>query len=208
MCNIELSSLVFRIAIDNNYRVLEYLIGTAAGSAAISACIDSLYGGSIHHSMKQMFGTFVGHVPDLLAAIITILMTILLATGVKKSLMFNNVLNVVNFAVWVVIVLSSLFYIDFDNWSEHGGFVPYGWTGMLNGAATCFYAFIGFDIIATTGEEAESPQRSIPTAIITSLVIALTAYTTSGNALIHTCSVRSHLDTVSPPLIVPITLFD
>ncbi|CAG2106245.1 unnamed protein product [Medioppia subpectinata] len=160
--------------------VLEYLIGTAAGSAAISACIDALYGGAIHHTMKQTFGTFVGHTPDLMAAVITILMTILLATGVKKSLMFNNVLNLVNFGVWIIIVCSSVFYIDFDNWTEHGGFAPFGWSGMLNGAATCFYAFIGFDIIATTGEEAENPQRSIPTAIITSLVIALTAYTTSG----------------------------
>ena len=132
--------------------------------------------------MKQTFGTFVGHVPDLMAAVITILMTILLATGVKKSLMFNNILNLMNFFVWVIIVCSSLFFIDFDNWSEHGGFVPYGWTGMLNGAATCFYAFIGFDIIATTGEEAENPERSIPTAIITSLAIALTAYTTSGES--------------------------
>ncbi|CAG2183825.1 unnamed protein product, partial [Oppiella nova] len=159
-------------------RVLEYLIGTAAGSAAISACIDSLYGGAIHHAMKQTFGTFVGHVPDLMAAAITIAMTILLATGVKKSLMFNNVLNLINFGVWVLIMCSSVFFIDFDNWTQHGGFAPYGWSGMLNGAATCFYAFIGFDIIATTGEEAENPQRSIPTAIITSLVIALTAYTT------------------------------
>jgi cationic amino acid transporter 14 len=156
------------------------LIGTAAGAAAISACIDSLYGGSITAAMKRAFGTFVGHVPNLLAAFITVLMTILLATGVKKSLLFNNVLNVVNFGVWVFIMCASVFYIDFDNWTQHGGFVPYGWSGMLNGAATCFYAFIGFDIIATTGEEAENPQRSIPTAIITSLIVVLTAYTTSG----------------------------
>ena len=156
------------------------MIGTAAGSAAISACIDSLYGGSLHNAMKQTFGTFVGHVPDLMAALITIVMTIILSTGVKKSLLFNNILNIINFGVWLIIVFASVFYIDFDNWTEHGGFIPFGWSGMLNGAATCFYAFIGFDIIATTGEEAENPERSIPTAIITSLVIALVAYTSSG----------------------------
>lgn len=161
-------------------RILEYLIGTAAGAAAISACLDALYEGAIRRWMKSVFGTFVGHVPDLLAAFITALMTLLLAAGVRKSLMFNNILNLVNFAVFFIIVIASLFYIDFDNWSKHGGFAPFGWSGVLNGAATCFYAFIGFDIIATTGEEAENPQKSIPTAIVSSLLICFTAYSISG----------------------------
>lgn len=160
------------------------MIGTAAGAAAISACIDAMYGGSIQQWTKSVFGTYFGHTPDLLAAIITILMSLLLAAGVKKSIMFNNVLNCVNFVFWFLIVGVSLFFIDFTNWSNHGGFVPYGWSGVLDGAATCFYAFIGFDIIATTGEEAENPQRSIPTAIVSSLAIALVAYVSSGKSLI------------------------
>ncbi|KAM7312067.1 cationic amino acid transporter 3 isoform X1 [Ixodes scapularis] len=160
--------------------ILEYLIGSAAGACAISACIDAMLDGAISEAFRKTFGTIIGHTPDLLAGIITILMTSLMLAGVKKSLLFNNVLNCLNFAVWVFIMGAGLFFVNSDNWTQHGGFLPYGWSGVLAGAATCFYAFIGFDIIATTGEEAENPKWSIPTAIILSLAIVLTAYITSS----------------------------
>lgn len=57
-------------------------------------------------------------------------MMLLLAAGVKKSLIFNNILNAINLAVWVFVMTAGLFYINTDNWSKHGGFLPYGWSGV------------------------------------------------------------------------------
>ncbi|KAF5922159.1 hypothetical protein HPG69_007045 [Diceros bicornis minor] len=161
--------------------ILEYLIGTAAGASALSSMFDSLANHTISRWMADSVGTLNGlgkgeeSYPDLLALVIAIIVTIIVALGVKNSVGFNNVLNVLNLAVWVFIMIAGLVFINGKYWAE-GQFLPHGWSGVLQGAATCFYAFIGFDIIATTGEEAKNPNTSIPYAITASLVICLTAY--------------------------------
>ncbi|KAM8731029.1 putative cationic amino acid transporter isoform 1-T3 [Acanthopagrus schlegelii] len=161
--------------------ILEYLIGTAAGAAALSSMFDSLANHSISNYMITHLGTLRGlgkgedTYPDLLALFIALLVTVIIALGVRNSVGFNNVLNVVNLVVWVFMIIAGLFFLSAGNW-ENGNFLPYGWSGVMQGAATCFYAFIGFDIIATTGEEAKNPNTSIPYAITASLVTCLTAY--------------------------------
>lgn len=159
--------------------ILEYLIGTSACACALSASFDSLSGGSISSSVAETFGTIFGRPPDFIAFTITLLMTCVLACGASKSVIFNNTLNTVNLAAWVFIMVAGMFYVDTSTWAEHDGFLPFGWSGVFTGAATCFYAFIGFDIIATTGEEAHNPQKSIPKAIVGSLIIVLIAYVSS-----------------------------
>uniref|UniRef100_H3CMF8 Solute carrier family 7 member 14a n=1 Tax=Tetraodon nigroviridis TaxID=99883 RepID=H3CMF8_TETNG len=161
--------------------ILEYLIGTAAGASALSSMADSLANRSISHFMTSHIGTLTGlgkgeqSYPDLLALLISLLVTVIVALGVKNSVGFNNVLNVINLMVWVFMMIAGLFFVNVENWDE-GRFLPFGWSGVMQGAATCFYAFIGFDIIATTGEEAKSPNTSIPYAITASLITCLTAY--------------------------------
>jgi len=75
---------------------------------------------------------FPGRPPDFLAFFITLVMMVIMAAGVKKSLIFNNILNVINLAVWVFIMTAGLFYVDSKNWSDHKGFLPYGWSGVRN----------------------------------------------------------------------------
>jgi len=134
--------------------VLEYLIGTSACACALSACFDAISSGSITESLAGSLGTIygkeslesdwstlipnssqsfpppLGRPPDVPAFVITLLMMLVLIAGVQKSVIFNNVLNAINFATWVFVMTAGLFYVDFSNWSDYGGFLPFGWSGV------------------------------------------------------------------------------
>lgn len=103
------------------------------------------------------------------------LMVIIVGAGLKNSMILNNVLNATNIVVWAVIMIGGLFTLNAENWNlvppngtdtspadikkyGTGGFLPHGWEGVMRGAATAFYAYIGFDIIATTGEECKKER--------------------------------------------------
>ncbi len=104
----------------------------------------------------------------------------MLSVGVQESIRFNNLFTLLNLGVVSLVIGLGLFEANLANWSLDvtaagggdgeerrgtGGFFPFGLSGTLSGAATCFYGFVGFDAIATTGEETRNPQRSIPIAI-------------------------------------------
>lgn len=160
--------------------ILEYIIGTASCACALSACIDIISNGAVSNITTAWKGELWNAPPDVLAMGITIVMMLIFFEGVKRSVVFNNVLNVINLFSWIIIVGIGSWFIKKENWDD---FMPFGFSGVLKGASTCFYAFIGFDIIATTGEEAKNPRKSMPIAIIVSLVIVMFAYTSCSAIL-------------------------
>lgn len=160
--------------------ILEYMIGTAADAAALSGSFDYAIGFRVKKWTLENIGSFntkyLGDYPDFLSFIFTLLVTVVLAFGVQQSSRFTVFFNFFNMAVVLFIIIVGSIYADIKNWSQEGGFFPYGASGVLSGAATCFYAFVGFDIIATTGEEAKDPSKSIPIAIVVSLCLIFVCY--------------------------------
>ncbi|XP_024947326.1 cationic amino acid transporter 4 isoform X2 [Cephus cinctus] len=169
--------------------ILEHMIGAASVARAWSGYVDSLAGGAISNFTKSVMaghtmGEPLGHYPDPLAALLCLVYALLLALGVKGSAAVNSLLTLVNLAVMGLTIVLGFYYADLDNWSEkNGGFLPYGFGGVLAGAATCFYAFVGFDSIATSGEEAKDPGRSIPWATGFSMTIVTVGYVLVSAAL-------------------------
>ena len=181
--------------------ILEYMIGTAADARALSACFDYVIGNVIRNLTLTYIGEMntpgLGTYPDILSFIVTIIVTVVLAIGVKQSSTFSTIFNILNILVVVFVVAAGIYFVDTRNWTEGKGFFPYGVSGVLSGAATCFYAYVGFDIIATTGEETKNAPKSIPVAIVVSLVVIFVCY--FGVSAVLTLMVPfDQLDKLSP----------
>ncbi|KFP61299.1 Cationic amino acid transporter 4, partial [Cariama cristata] len=161
--------------------LLEYMIGGAAVARAWSGYLDSIFNHKIKNFTETHVGAwqvpFLAHYPDFLAAAILLVATAFISFGAKVSSWLNHVFSAISMGVILFILIMGFVLAQPKNWSaQEGGFAPYGLSGVMAGTATCFYAFVGFDVIAASSEEARNPQRAVPRAIAFSLGLATGAY--------------------------------
>ncbi|KAJ7310376.1 hypothetical protein JRQ81_007288 [Phrynocephalus forsythii] len=180
--------------------ILSYMIGTASVARAWSSTFDHIIGGHIsaffHNRTALHVENVLAEYPDFFALFLVLVLTALLSFGVSESALVNKIFTAINLLVLTFVIIAGFIKGDVKNWNlseedflnrsqesgskpglfGRGGFFPFGFEGILTGAATCFYAFVGFDCIATTGEEARNPKRAIPIGIIVSLLICFVAY--------------------------------
>jgi solute carrier family 7 (cationic amino acid transporter), member 3 len=205
--------------------ILEYVIGTSSVARGLSGYIDTLLPdgyqmGTFWRSILPMNIDFLADYPDLFAFVIVMILAVLLATGVKESTFLNNIFTCVNLVTIVIVLVAGSLKAKTSNWAidkedipegdningGEGGFMPFGIAGVMAGAAKCFYGFVGFDCVATTGEEAKNPKRNIPLAIVISLIIIFFAY--FGISTVLTMMLPYYLQDKDAPIPVAFKLND
>jgi APA family basic amino acid/polyamine antiporter len=157
--------------------ILEYAVGSMTVAVGWSGYFQRILAGFNLHLpvwMSASPGAGVeGAVINFPAVLIVLLISALLVVGVRESARFNAAMVAVKLAAVVFFIVVGVGYVDPKNWSP---FTPYGWPGVSAAAAVVFFAYIGFDAVSTTAEEASNPKRDLPIGIIASLVICTLLY--------------------------------
>lgn len=172
--------------------IIEYAIGNVAVAISWSGYfndfLNSAFGLNIPLWLRLDYRTFVqkgfdlataphmGGIPvvfNLPAVLIVLALTALLVVGIKKSTRFNDFLVIIKLAVLALFIGVGFYYFKLENWTP---FMPGGWKGVQVGAATIFFAYIGFDAVSTVAEETRDPKRDMPIGIMGSLAICTLVY--------------------------------
>jgi basic amino acid/polyamine antiporter, APA family len=144
--------------------------------------------------------TAVFNVP---AVLITIAVTMLLIIGVSESATVNAVIVVIKVAVVLIVIGAGALFIDQANWHPFippntGTFGEYGWSGVLRGAGVIFFAYIGFDAVSTSAQEARNPQRDMPFGILGSLAICTVLFVLVSGVMVGVVPYRQMLNEPAP----------
>jgi len=175
--------------------ILEFAVGAAVVAKGWSSYLGTVFGFS---GGTLRLGSFTLDWGALL--IITVVASLLVA-GTKLSSNFSAAITAVKVAVVILVVIVGSMHIKVANFTPFippaetgkgaagtgvdesvfalltgGGSSHYGWYGVLAGASIVFFAFIGFDVVATTAEETRNPQRDVPRGILASLGIVTVLY--------------------------------
>lgn len=172
--------------------ILEYLFGASAVAVGWSGYVSSfladfgvqlparLSGPPLDYIAGQGF-VATGNIVNLPAVLIIVALTAFLIVGIQESAWLNNLAVICKVAVIIAFIIFGALYVDSQNWIP---FIPppgpepgqFGWGGILRGAGVIFFAYIGFDAVSTTAQEAKNPQRDMPIGILGSLVVCTVLY--------------------------------
>ena len=173
--------------------ILEYMMGATTVAVAWSGYFNKLlhlFGIHIPDWLTNDPVTQKGPAFNLLAFLITWVVTAILVKGIKEAAKTNNVIVILKVAVVLFVIIAGAFYVDTANWSP---FIPeqvpvldaagaptgeftFGFGGVLTAATIVFFAYIGFDAVSTQAGEAINPRKDVPFAIIASLVVCTLLY--------------------------------
>ena len=154
--------------------ILEYLV--AAGAVAIgwgSYFKDLLL--AINIKIPDIISESVidGGYINIPPIMITLLITFLAIFSTKESVKITKIIIIIKLLVIALFIFLGITHINTDNWHP---FMPFGYSGIFHGAAIVFFAYIGFDAVATAAEEVKNPAKDLPKGIIGSLFISTILY--------------------------------
>jgi APA family basic amino acid/polyamine antiporter len=153
--------------------ILEYAVGSMTVAIGWSGYMTRLLAGfGVELPFWMTSAPPVGII-NLPATLIVLAIMILLVIGIRESARFNAAMVAIKGAAVLFFIMAGVAFVKPENWSP---FAPYGWSGIMAAAAVVFFAYIGFDAVSTTAEEAKNPKRDLPIGIIASLVICTTLY--------------------------------
>ena len=194
--------------------ILEYALGAATVAVGWSGNLITLLnqmGVSFPAALSAAPGTAVpipGGDPvtavfNLPAVLVTAAVTALLIFGVSESATVNSVIVVLKVGVVLIVIGAGAFFIDPDNWhpfipENTGTFGEYGWSGILRGAGVIFFAYIGFDAVSTSAQEARNPQRDMPRGILGSLAVCTVLYVLVSGVMVGLVPYKEMLNQPAP----------
>jgi APA family basic amino acid/polyamine antiporter len=194
--------------------ILEYALGAATVAVGWSGTLITFLrqiGVEFPATLAAAPGTLVA-VPggdpvtavfNLPAVLVTAAVTALLIVGVSESATVNSVIVVVKVVVLLIVIAAGAFFIDPSNWhpfipENTGTFGEYGWSGILRGAGVIFFAYIGFDAVSTSAQEARNPQRDMPRGILGSLAICTVLFVLASGVMVGLVQYKEMLNQPAP----------
>jgi APA family basic amino acid/polyamine antiporter len=168
--------------------ILEFSLGAATVAIGWSGYLVSFletFNIHIPHYLTTAFSVDPAGGINLPAGLLILVLSWFLAHGIKISSILNMIVVAIKVAVILTFIAAAAGYIDTKNYHP---FMPFGFKGVVTGGAVIFFAYIGFDIVATLAQETKNPQRDVPIGIMGSLAVCTVLYLAVAAVLVGVIS--------------------